>query len=133
MIVSSKEILGVTNRKLCIVGLGNIAMCNYVIQGPLELLVELIDGIITLTQTVSTYTAKPKDFVELDDEVEDEKDYGATFVQLKSAVTVVMDPVSEIKNTKEYTMDLMKKIYGVNADVFNKIQSPGSVAFLREM
>ena len=131
------QIVGKVERKLCIVGLGKLALSPYMTKDKEEGLVKLVDTLISLTQTSETFTANRKEvlkgaLVEEEDELEQDFEQ-AGVVELKSAENVVMDAVPEIQNTREYTAFVIKKVCEMHGDIISNAISKENMAFLREL
>ena len=133
LIPESKNIVGQVSRKLCIVGFGQLAATEYMSKN-VQCQIDLIDAVIILTKTISTSTAGTKTTSDFDPLANlEEGGYDSTYVQLKAATQLVLDPIESIQNTRDFTVDLIKKIHVSNGQLLNQIQNADSLAFLKEI
>eukprot|EP00834_Sanchytrium_tribonematis_P000071 NODE_2_length_91304_cov_0.692462.p71 type:complete len:140 gc:universal NODE_2_length_91304_cov_0.692462:62275-61856(-) len=130
LIPQSKDIVGIVQRKICIVGFGNLALSSYMMEAEPSLYAQFVDIIINLTQTgPKTFSTKESDdLADLE-----ETGYDATYAQLKSASNVIIDPVQSISNTKEFTIQVIKKVHELRSNVLAQINSRESLDFLKEL
>ena len=122
MLIKAKEIIGSIERKTVIVGLGKLVMTPYMANAPA--VEDLINIICILSKTTSTFTVGQQEMnKDILGELE-ESGYDATWVRLKAATAIEMDPIKEITDCKEFTVQLLQQL--------NR-QTSVSTAFLKEL